>query len=777
KGETFLHEHRYFEASLEAPILTIRGESAKVTFPAHVGPQYAFDVLGASPLLTRDVIDALLLERERLTGLTLDALPGRVQDLYARHGFRDARVSVARLMSHTVGNAWLRIRIAPGRQIEVVDVGFTGARHFPREFLHDQLVSYLEEDLPNADLIQVVDSDAVDRVTTGKQTPARQVPRPMAENPAGTYYEPTYKEAIKHITELYQADGFLAVKVGPAVIERVGQSRATVNIPIVEGPRTLLHDVVLLGQRLVSERELLLASGLTENSGFSYLRLEEARLRMQNLYNERGHMFVKIEPSVAFSHDRSRAAVTFQISERFPVHVGEIVVKGTQRTSVAFIRSLIALKPGDLYQPSLAHKSEETLQALGVFTGVSVAMQDPDLPARVKPLLVTVNERRNQFLDFSAGVSTGQGVRGGFEYGYRNLFDRAVSLTLRAQFAHQLFFVSPELRRRFEALSLEDRLERNISLGTVIPRVPGFGSTRTALDLVHVRHNERDFGLDKNGGTLTFSERPLHRVTVTEAADLENNDVGLFVHEALNDYLAMTSDPRLKRLLRVPEGNTTLAAFRAGISYDQRDSPFTPTKGFFTSASTELATTLSSQTVTADKTQFVSRFLKLQVTGSGYVPLSRSIVFAGQVRIGRIVHLIHDSKTYPDRAFFLGGVDSMRGYYQDEMVPQDIADKIITDPKLSPNAIVRSGDAFMLLKAELRFPLYGQLGAGLFTDFGNLWADPAMMNPFQLRPTAGAGLRLATPVGPIAVDYGIVINRRRGLGEPFGALAFSIGLF
>ena len=156
---------------------------------------------------------------------------------------------------------------------------------------------------------------------------------------------------------------------------------------------------------------------------------------------------------------------------------------------------------------------------------------------------------------------------------------------------------------------------------------------------------------------------------------------------------------------------------------------------------------------------------------------NRSVVLAGQLRIGRIVHLQHDSKTYPDRAFFLGGVDTMRGYYQDEMVPQDIANKIITDPKLSPNSIVRSGDAFMLLRGELRFPVYGQLGAGLFTDIGNLWADPAQMNPFQLRPTAGAGVRLATPVGPIAVDYGIVLERRRGLGEPFGTLHFSIGLF
>ena len=656
---------------------------------------------------------------------------------------------------------------------------FTGAHHFAQDFLRDQLVSYLEEDLPGGDIVTTVDSEVFDDVSTGDHDERRQVPRPMAAEPARTYYEPTYKEAIKHITELYQTEGYLDVKVGPANLDRVGKTRASVTIPVVEGSRTLLHSVVLRGQAQLSDRDLLLASGLSRNQPFSYLLLEEARLRMQNLYQEHGYMFVKIEPSVRFSRDRTRAEVAFQIIERFPVHIGEIVVKGAERTSTTFIKGLLELHEGDLFQPSKARKSADAVQSLGVFTGVSVELGEPDLPARVKPLVVTVSERKNQFLDFSAGVSTGQCVRGGFEYGYRNLFDHAVGLTLRVNFAYQLFFVQEELRRRFDNLPLVKRLERNVSIGTVIPRLPGLGSTRTNIDLVHVRDNERDFGLDKNGITVGFTEVPWKRVTLVEAADLENNNVDLFVREALNDYLAMTTDPRLRRLLRVPEGNTTLAALRTTASYDRRDSPFVPTKGFFASASSELATTLASEQIDilTGKTQFVSRFLKLQVSASGYVPLGKSVVLAGQIRIGRIFHLTSSSKTYPNRAFFLGGVDTMRAYFQDELVPQDVADKILADPKLSPNTVVRSGDAFMLVRGELRFPIYGQLGGGLFTDLGNLWADASYMNPFELRPTAGAGLRLATPVGPIAVDYGIVLKRRRGLSEPFGTLQFSIGLF
>jgi outer membrane protein assembly factor BamA len=400
----------------------------------------------------------------------------------------------------------------------------------------------------------------------------------------------------------------------------------------------------------------------------------------------------------------------------------------------------------------------------------------------VKRVVVTVAERPNQYLDFSAGLSTGQGIRAGFQYGYRNLFGSAVGVNLRVQFGYQLLFVREEVRDHYEDLLFEERLERYVALGLIIPRMPGMGTTRTNLDLLHVRDNEIDFGVDKNGVTLGFTETPLPYVTLLEAADLENNNVDLFVKKSLNEYLEKVMDPRLRRLLRVPDGSTTLVALRAVASYDRRDSAFVPTTGYYFSVSSELASTLRTHPADVRDEDFFSRFLKLQFTTSGYVPLGKNVVIAGQLRVGRIIHLLNGSKTYPNRAFFLGGVDTMRGYFQDELIPQDIADRIVRDSDSDSvpqplNSIVRAGDAFVLVRGEVRFPLYGQLGAGLFADIGNLWSEASNMNPFDLRPTAGAGLRLNTPVGPIAVDYGIVLKRRAYLHEPFGTLQFSIGLF
>ena len=93
---------------------------------------------------------------------------------------------------------------------------------------------------------------------------------------------------------------------------------------------------------------------------------------------------------------------------------------------------------------------------------------------------------------------------------------------------------------------------------------------------------------------------------------------------------------------------------------------------------------------------------------------------------------------------------------------------------------MRTGDFFYLLRAELRFPIAGDLQGGVFVDIGNVWANPDAMRAedlLRLRYTAGLGLRLATPVGPIALDYGFNLSRNESIGEPFGAFHFSIGLF
>ncbi len=781
--ETAMREHGYLEAEVGEPVVErIRGQ-AIVTFRGHAGPRYTLSIDGARPLDRSDVAGVLELGKDPVTrAAVLLGMEQRVEDLYQKHGFPYADATIERLPGARQGTATLLVRVEPGQNVQVVAITFPGAEHYDTDFLRDQIVSYLQEDLPGSSIFSPVDPETVTDLgfggrSLGGRRRRRVAPRPLVVQPERVFYAPTYDEAIEHVQELYRAEGYLDAFVGPATMQSLEDgSRAVVVLPVEEGPRTMLYSVSLSGNESLGSRRVLEEAALTRGMAFSYLELERARFSVLDLYHEEGYLFARVEPSVQFSSDRTRATIHFEIVERYPVTVTDVQVRGANATSETLIRDRVSIDRGALYRPSLARDAQERLLELGIFSAVTVAPEDPTLPAERKRVIVTVTERPPQYLDLSGGISTGQGARGGFEYGYRNLFGVALGLSFSAQAAFQFFFTDQQLEDRFEALTIAERLEYRITLGFSLPHIPGLPDVRTALNAVVLRDNERDFGYDKRGLVLSFTYRASRRLNFTLSEDLENNDIQLFVDENLDEYLALNTDPRLERLLRVPEGESTLLATRLGASLDFRDSPFTPTSGVYTSAALEYARTLQSERTATNPDGFFSDFLKLTATGSGYVPIGE-VVLAGQLRFGRVFHLDDSSKTYPNRAFFLGGVDSMRGYLQDALVPQDLADEIERDERLTVNDVVRGADTFVLFRGEVRFPIVGVLQGGFFTDIGNSWNDPTRLNPFQLRPTAGLGLRVSTPVGPLALDYGFILVRRAWLNEPFGSLHFSIGLF
>jgi hypothetical protein len=127
-----------------------------------------------------------------------------------------------------------------------------------------------------------------------------------------------------------------------------------------------------------------------------------------------------------------------------------------------------------------------------VFTGVTILPEDEDLAEREKRIIITVSERRSQYLESSGGVSTGQGVRASVEYGYTNLFNYAISAIIRVQLGYQFFFVERSIQERYERLVLGDRLGQRVSIGFAAPYIPALPNTRASLDLVlHTRQRAR----------------------------------------------------------------------------------------------------------------------------------------------------------------------------------------------------------------------------------------------------------------------------------------------
>jgi outer membrane protein assembly factor BamA len=195
--------------------------------------------------------------------------------------------------------------------------------------------------------------------------------------------------------------------------------------------------------------------------------------------------------------------------------------------------------------------------------------------------------------------------------------------------------------------------------------------------------------------------------------------------------------------------------------------------------------------------------VKPQVAASAYLPLGTRTTLALSVRLGRIFGF-EDSFTIAPKRFYMGGTNSLRGYPEDGVPPEDTRDALksqLADCNRLANSnldsgctdaaqILRAGNtvpseggqAFVLYKAELRFPISGSFEGALFVDAGNLWlqADLMSFKPEDLKVTPGFGLRYGTPVGPLALDLGFNPFPDPKLNETaFSAsyIQFSIGLF
>jgi outer membrane translocation and assembly module TamA len=170
-----------------------------------------------------------------------------------------------------------------------------------------------------------------------------------------------------------------------------------------------------------------------------------------------------------------------------------------------------------------------------------------------------------------------------------------------------------------------------------------------------------------------------------------------------------------------------------------------PQKGLLTVASIKALIALSSSF-------YASYSVKCLVEQSFFWPI-KAIVAALRIRFGHIFH--HEFSTLmPTQRFYLGGSQSLRGYYADLAPPLGSYESY--EQGVPKRVIVPRGAKSMInINMELRIPLPRKIGVVLFQDLGTLADDVrAHFNTDKLLATTGFGLRYQTPLGPLRFDIG-----------------------
>ncbi|MEW5723279.1 MAG: BamA/TamA family outer membrane protein, partial [Thermodesulfobacteriota bacterium] len=114
--------------------------------------------------------------------------------------------------------------------------------------------------------------------------------------------------------------------------------------------------------------------------------------------------------------------------------------------------------------------------------------------------------------------------------------------------------------------------------------------------------------------------------------------------------------------------------------------------------------------------------------------------------------------------FQLGGMHSLRGFRWGQVSPKDP----VTGEYIG-------GEKMALFNFELVFPLIKETGfmGVIFYDTGNVWTEAQDYDFGDMRMSYGGGIRFYSPMGPLRLEYGKIIDRRAG--EPEENWEFSMG--
>jgi outer membrane protein insertion porin family len=519
---------------------------------------------------------------------------------------------------------------------------------------------------------------------------------------AGDLNEDNLEQDVARLASFYKNNGYMQARVGEPQVKFEG-NEIEITIKIDEGPQFKVGKVDLTGDLLIPEEELLESLKITQEEFYNRETLRNDVLKLTDLYSNEGYAYADVAPKVNENAEKQIVDITFDIQKGKQVYFEEIIISGNTKTRDKVIRRELRVYEQEIFSSQRLKRSIRNLYRLDFFGDVKVDTSKGSADDKMV-LKIGVTEKSTGSFSFGAGYGNEEQLYGIASIAERNLFGRGQTLKLQGTVGSKT---------------------QNVDLSFTEPYLYDIPLSAT-LKVYNWKYKFNTYHKDSYGARAALSY-PLLDFTrggisyVYDLADISNisNDAPQSIKDLKGENIKSSVSPTL--------------------SYDSRNRTFVPSQGSRHVLSFEFAG------LGGD-----IGFMKYTAETAWYFPLFWEFVLAPHAK-GGYVNKTKDKKLPDYEKFYLGGMGSLRGFERDDLAPQDS----------DGNAI--GGDKFVQFNLDLTFPLLKEQGVygGLFFDTGRVYGDNEKieLKPGDLRQSAGLGLRWLSPMGPIRIDYGFILDQ------------------
>lgn len=625
-------------------------------------------------------------------------------------------------------------------------------------------------------------------------------------------YDPDRLEYERQLLrEHYGKNGYADFQVVSAVAELTPDRKDFfITFTIDEGPQYTVGEVRAKTTLAKLDGDILTAYvPMRSGQTFDSEKIESSVEAITFATGAVGYAFVDVNPRLSRHAETNTIDITFEVNEGPRVYVERINVFGNTRTLDKVIRREIRLAEGDAFNRVLVDRSRARIRSLGYFSDVEIEEKPGSAPDRTE-LDVKVSEQSTGSFSVGVGVSSTENFIVDLSVEERNLMGRGQFLRFRVQASSrtrqvdlrftQPYFLNRNLaaggsifnqRTNFrESGFVRDRIGFGLNAGFQVSEF-GRGGVNYLLtrDSVEIDTPSSD--------RIEFDEDPLSvlvpgtgpgEFSVAPAVTVDTNgNVIPDIDGSGNQRQTVTSNVCnfvVQSFTPTCESRGTFLTSLVGfsLSFDKRNDPITPSRGWRAGISTSIAG------LGGDV-----NYYQTEVNSAIYKPLIGKFVGALKARAGYIDGYGGDPVRLSDR--FFEGASTFRGFevagvgprYVIGGAPIDDTDlsrglTVLRDNDMNLRSQSIGGKVYAIGSAEILIPLplppeYG-IRMALFSDFGTVGSvDPSTKalnsNPNFFVDVDGDGIAELAPVQDdlaIRVTAGVTV----AWDSPFGPVRFDI---